>query len=78
MLLAPKKRKYRKQMVKPISGVATRGADISFGDFGLKAIESAYVSGRQIEAARKVIVRHTRNVGKLWIRVFPDVPITKK
>ena len=65
-------------MVKHISGVSTRGAEVSFGDYGLKALESDYVTNRQIEAARKVIVRHTRKIGKLWIRIFPDVPMTKK
>lgn len=61
-----------------ISGVATRANKVSFGDFGLKATTSAYVTNRQLEAARKVIVRYTRKVGKLWFRVFPDVPYTKK
>lgn len=61
-----------------ISGVATRGNKVAFGDYGLKATTSAYVSNRQLEAARKVIVRYTRKVGKLWFRVFPDVPYTKK
>lgn len=61
-----------------ISGVATRANKVSFGDFGLKATSSAYVTNRQLEAARKVIVRYTRKVGKLWFRVFPDVPYTKK
>ncbi len=65
-------------MVKHISGLATRGAEISFGDYGLKALESEFITNRQIEAARKVIVRYTRKVGKLWIRMFPDVPMTKK
>lgn len=77
-ILTPKRWKYRKQMRGRISGVATRGNKVSFGDFGLKATTSAYVSNRQLEAARKVIVRYTRKVGKLWFRVFPDVPYTKK
>lgn len=62
MLLEPKKWKYRKQMVKPLSGMATRGSDISFGDYGLKATSSDFVSNRQIEAARKVLVRYTRKL----------------
>lgn len=61
-----------------ITGAATRGNQVSFGDFGLKAMTSSYVTNRQLEAARKVIVRYTRKVGKMWIRVFPDVPYTKK
>lgn len=61
-----------------ITGAAARGNQVVFGEFGIKAVTSAYVTNRQIEAARKVIVRHTRKVGKLWIRVFPDVPQTKK
>lgn len=61
-----------------ITGAATRGNQVSFGDFWLKAMTSSYVTNRQLEAARKVIVRYTRKVGKMWIRVFPDVPYTKK
>lgn len=78
MLLTPKRWKHRKQMIKHISGLSTRGAEVSFGDYGLKALESDFITNRQIEAARKVIVRYTRKVGKLWIRIFPDVPMTKK
>lgn len=77
-ILTPKRWKYRKQMRGRITGVATRGNKVAFGDYGLKATTSAYVSNRQLEAARKVIVRYTRKVGKLWFRVFPDVPYTKK
>ena len=65
-------------MIKHISGLATRWAEVSFGEYGLKALESDFITNRQIEAARKVIVRYTRKVGKLWIRMFPDVPMTKK
>ena len=61
-----------------ITGASTRGNQVSFGEFGLKALTSSYVTNRQLEAARKVIVRYTRKVGKMWIRVFPDVPYTKK
>ncbi len=78
MLLVPKRRKYRKQMVKPISWVSVRWSQVAFWDIGLKAIESSYITNRQIEAARKVIVRYVKKIWKLWIRIFPDVPITKK
>lgn len=61
-----------------ITGASTRGNVVSFGEFGLKALTSSYITNRQLEAARKVIVRYTRKVGKMWIRVFPDVPYTKK
>ena len=77
MLLTPKRRKHRKQMVKPISGKASRWNKVSFGEFGLKATSSAFITNRQLEAARKVITRNIKKIGKLWIRVFPDVPITK-
>ncbi len=77
-MLVPKRWKYRKQMVPVLRGKATRWTSLAFGDFGLKATSSGYVSNRQLEAARKVIVRHTRKVGKIWFRVFPDVPFTKK
>lgn len=74
----PKKVKYRKQQRGRMSGVATRGATISFGEFGLKAMEPAWLSGKQIEAARVAITRAVKRGGKLWIRIFPDKPITKK
>ncbi len=61
-----------------ITGAATRGNQVVFGEYGLKALTSSYVTNRQLEAARKVIVRYTRKVGKMWFRVFPDVPYTKK
>jgi len=61
-----------------IAGSATRGNQVAFGEFGLKALTSSYVTNRQLEAARKVIVRYTRKVGNMWLRVFPDVPYTKK
>lgn len=77
MLIGPKKRKFRKQMVKGITGTSSRWTTVAFGDFWLKATGNAYVSNKQIEAARKVIVRSIKKVGKLWIRIFPDVPITK-
>ncbi len=77
-LLTPKRWKYRKQMRSRITGPATRGNQVVFGEYGIKATTSSYVTNRQLEAARKVIVRHTRKVGKMWLRVFPDVPQTKK
>jgi len=76
-LLTPKNRKYRKEHVKHISWTASRGTTVSFWDYWLKAISSDYVTSRQLESARKVIVRYTRKVGKVWFRVFPNVPLTK-
>ena len=77
MLLTPKRRKHRKQMVPNLKGKSTRGSTVAFGEYGLKATTSDYVSNRQLEAARKVIVRHTRKIWKIRFRVFPDVPFTK-
>jgi len=74
----PKKVKFRKQMRGRMSGVATRGASISFGEYGLKALEPAWISGRQIEAGRVAMTRFIKRGGKIWIRIFPDKPITKK
>src|SRR5262245_16099987 len=74
----PKKVKFRKQMRGRMSGVATRGADISFGEYGLKALEPAWITGRQIEAGRIAMTRFVKRGGKIWIRIFPDKPITKK
>ena len=78
MLLTPKRRKHRKQMIPSLKGKSTRWCTIAFGEFWLKATTSDYISNRQIESARKVIVRHTRKVWRLRIRVFPDIPFTKK
>ena len=78
MLLMPKRWKYRKQMRGRNRGVATSWTEVAFGEFGMKALENGYLTNRQIEAARKVLVRYVRKVGKLWIRVFPDIPYTKK
>ena len=78
MLLTPKKWKYRKQIVPSLKWKSYRGSTISFWEYALKATTSWYVTNKQLEAARKVIVRHTRKVGQLWMRVFPDTPITKK
>jgi large subunit ribosomal protein L16 len=77
-MLLPKKTKYRKQQKGRINGVATRGIDISFGQFGLKADGIDRISSRQIEAARRAMTRYVKRGGKIWIRVFPDTPITKK
>ena len=77
-MLMPKRVKYRKQFRGRMKGKATRGTDVSFGDYGLQALEPAWVSARQIEAARRAIVRHVRRRGKYWIRIFPDKPVTAK
>jgi large subunit ribosomal protein L16 len=74
----PKKVKYRKQQRGRRSGAAERGSSIAFGEYALKALEVAWVTGKQIEAGRVAITRHVKRGGKLWIRVFPDKPITKK
>ncbi|MBI4852611.1 MAG: 50S ribosomal protein L16 [Acidobacteria bacterium] len=74
----PKRMKYRKQQRGRMAGKATRGATVAFGEYGLKAMEAAWVTGKQIEAARVAITRAVKRGGKLWIRVFPDKPITKK
>ena len=77
-MLQPKKTKYRKQMKGKNRGLALRGSKVSFGEFGLKATGRGRLSARQIEAARRAMTRHVKRGGKIWIRVFPDVPITKK
>ncbi len=77
-MLMPKRSKYRKQMRGRMKGKATRGAKVSFGDYGLQALEPAWITSRQIEAARRAIVRHVRRRGKYWIRIFPDKPVTAK
>jgi len=77
-MLMPKRVKYRKQMRGRMKGKASRGAEVHFGDFGLQAVEPGWVTARQIEAARRVMVRSMRRRGKVWIRVFPDKPITKR
>ncbi|HUF40097.1 MAG TPA: 50S ribosomal protein L16 [Anaerolineales bacterium] len=77
-MLMPKRVKYRKQMRGRMRGRASRGADIHFGEMGLQALEPGWVSARQIEAARRAIVRAVRRRGKVWIRIFPDKPITQK
>ena len=75
-MLMPKKVKYRKQMKGRTRGVAQRGTELSFGDFGLKAMEHCWVTNRQIEAARIAMTRHIKRGGKIWIRIFPDKPTT--
>ena len=75
-MLQPKRTKYRKQMKGRNRGLAQRGSSISFGEFGLKALERGRLTARQIEAARRAMTRHIKRGGKIWIRVFPDKPIT--
>ncbi len=77
-MLSPRKVKYRKQFKGRMRGMANRGSDISFGDYALKAVECGKMSSAHIEAARITINRHVKRGGKMWIRVFPDKPITKK
>jgi large subunit ribosomal protein L16 len=77
-MLQPKRVKYRKSHKGHRRGKAQAGATVEFGDFGLKALESAWITSRQIEAARRAIVRYIRRGGKVWIRIFPDKPVTKK
>jgi large subunit ribosomal protein L16 len=77
-MLMPKKVKYRKQQRGKNRGIAHRGGTIAFGDYGLQAIERGWITARQIEAARIAMTRHVKRGGKIWIRVFPDKPITKK
>ena len=77
-MLQPKKTKYRKQQKGKLRGFATSGAKVSFGEYGLKALTRGRVTARQIEAARRAMTRHIKRGGKVWIRIFPDVPITKK
>ena len=74
----PKRVKYRKQFRGRMKGRASRGTEVSFGDFGLQALEPAWITSRQIEAARRSIVRYVRRSGKYWIRIFPDKPVTAK
>jgi large subunit ribosomal protein L16 len=77
-MLMPKRTKYRKEHRGRMKGKATRGNRLSFGDYGLQALEPCWITSRQIEAARRAIVRYVRRGGKLWIRLFPDKPISKK
>ncbi len=77
-MLAPKRVKFRKQMKGRMRGVATRGQTLAFGHFGLQALEAGWITNRQIEASRVAMTRSMKRGGKLWIRLFPDKPITKK
>jgi len=77
-VLAPKKIKHRKQMKGRIRGAAARGTDVQFGQFGLQALDSAWINNRQIEAARIAMTRHIKRGGKVWIRIFPHKPLTAK
>ncbi len=77
-MLQPKRTKYRKQHKGRIHGTAKGGTTLAFGQFGLKATTPERISARQIEAARRAITRHMKRVGKLWIRIFPDVPVSQK
>lgn len=77
-MLMPKRTKFRKQQRGRMTGAANRGATIAFGEYGLKALEPAKINSRQIEAARVAINRKAKRGGKLWIRIFPDYPVTKK
>ena len=77
-MLSPKKTKYRKRQKGRLKGNASRGNTLTFGDFGLKALGKGFISAQQIEAARIAITRHVKRRGKIWIRIFPDKPITSK
>jgi large subunit ribosomal protein L16 len=77
-MLQPKRTKYRKQQKGRIKGIAVRGSKISFGSFGLKTLEEGFITNRQIEAARVAMTRYMKREGVVWIRIFPDKPITKK
>ena len=77
-MLAPKRVKYRKQQKGRMNGKATRGNTVAFGEYGLMTVEPGWISNRQIEAARVAMTRHIKRGGKVWIRIFPDKPVTKK
>lgn len=77
-MLSPKRMKYRKHQRGRMKGTAWRGSSIDFGEFGLQALEPAWITARQIEAARIAITRHARRGGKVWVRIFPDKPVTLK
>lgn len=77
-MLQPKRTKYRKQHKSRNNGIAVRGSSVSFGEYGLKSISRGRLTARQIESARRTITRHVKRGGKIWIRIFPDKPITKK
>lgn len=77
-MLSPKKVKFRKQQTGRMRGVARRGSDLAFGEYGLQAVECGKISSKQIEAARIAMTRHVKRGGKMWIKIFPDKPFTKK
>ncbi len=77
-MLQPKRTKFRKQFKGRISGVASSGTELAFGEYGLKAMEPERLTARQIEAARRAMTRHMKRQGRVWIRIFPDVPVSKK
>lgn len=77
-MLQPKKVKFRRQQKGKMKGIAHRGHELAFGSFGIKSLESKWITGRQIEAARVAVTRHMQRQGQIWIRIFPDKPITKK
>ncbi len=77
-MLQPKKTKYRKMQKGRMKGNTKRGAELAFGSFGIKSLDTSWITGRQIEAARQAITRRMKREGQLWIRIFPDKPITKK
>ncbi len=77
-MLQPRKTKYRKQQKGKMKGNAMRGNQLAFGSFGIKSLEEHWITGRQIEAARQAVTRHMKREGQIWIRIFPDKPITKK
>jgi large subunit ribosomal protein L16 len=77
-MLQPKKTKYRKQQKGRMKGNAGRGHQLAFGSFGIKTLESGWITGRQIEAARQAVTRYMKREGQIWIRIFPDKPVTKK
>ena len=77
-MLQPKRTKFRKAHKGRIKGVAKGGTDLNFGSYGLKALEPSRVTARQIEATRRAVTRHMKRAGRVWIRIFPDVPVTKK
>ncbi len=77
-MLSPKRVKYRKRQRGRLKGKSIRGSNVSFGEFGLKAVTSGRLTARQIEAARRAMTRKVKRGGKLWIRIFPDIPVTKK
>ncbi len=77
-MLMPKKTKYRKKMKGNMKGSETRGTELEFGEYGLQTVEPAWITSRQIEAARRAMTRHIKRGGQVWIKIFPDKPITKK